>query len=94
MSVANENQSTTNTESHRRMDESKVETADSTWKSLYRIGGAGALIAGLVAIVDIFVFVVWPQPTSLDGWFTLSQNNWLVGLLDLVPLDWLRVGLR
>lgn len=70
------------------------ETADSAWKSLYRVGGAGALIAGLVAIVDIFVFVVWPQPTSLDGWFTLFQNNWLVGLLGLVPLDWLRVGLR
>jgi len=59
------------------------ETADLGWKGLYKMGGAGALIAGLLTIVDIIVFVIWPQPTSLDGWFALFQNNWLVGLLDL-----------
>jgi len=71
------------------------ETADSSWKGLYRVGGTAALIIVVLYTIQIIVFVAsGPPPSTLIGWFTLFQNNRLVGLLDLVPLDWLRVGLR
>jgi hypothetical protein len=83
MSVASENQSTANTESHRRADESKVESADSAWKSLYRVGGTAALIMAVFIPIQIIIFVAWPPPSTVIGWFTLFQNNRLLGLLDM-----------
>jgi len=87
MSVASENQSTTNTESHRRMAESKVETADSAWKSLYRVGGAAALIVAVLLPIEIVVFTAYPLPSTVIGYFTLFQSNRLIGLLDLYLLE-------
>ena len=49
---------------------------------LCRMGGTGALVAGALTIADLVVFVVWPQPATVVGWFALFQGNWLVGLLD------------
>jgi fumarate reductase subunit D len=83
MSVASENQSTANTESHRRADESKVETEDSAWRSLYRVGGAGALLMAVFIPIQFIIFVAWPPPSAVIGWFTLFQNNRLLGLLDM-----------
>jgi hypothetical protein len=62
-----------------------AETEDSAWKGLYLIGGVGGLIAGALTLIDFLVFVVWSQPSLTDaqGWFTLFQQNWLIGLLDL-----------
>jgi len=83
MSVASENQSTANAESHRRADESKVETEDSAWKRLYRVGGAAALIMAVFIPIQIIIFIAWPPPSTVIGWFTLFQNNRLLGLLDM-----------
>ncbi len=62
---------------------SNAETADAPWKSLYRIGGVGGLVAGTLIVIDLLVFMLWPQPSTIDGWFGLFRRNWLVGLLDL-----------
>jgi fumarate reductase subunit D len=59
------------------------ETADSAWKGLYRVGGAAALIMAVFIPVQIIIFVVWPPPSTVIGWFTLFQNNRLIGLLDM-----------
>jgi hypothetical protein len=59
------------------------ETADSAWKSLYRIGGTAALIIAVLLVCEIIIFTVWPQPSTVIGYFTLFRSNWLVGLLDL-----------
>jgi len=83
MSIASENQSTANTEGHRRGDESRAETADSGWKSLYRVGGAAALIMAVFIPIQFIIFVAWPPPSTVIGWFTLFQNNRLLGLLDM-----------
>jgi hypothetical protein len=83
VSVASENQSTANTESLRRAEESKVETEDSAWKGLYRIGGTAALIMAAFIPIQIVIFVVWPPPSTVIGLFTLFQNNRLLGLLDM-----------
>lgn len=37
-----------------------VETADSNWKSLYKVGGAAALIMAVFVPIQTIIFVVWP----------------------------------
>lgn len=60
-----------------------AEIADSNWKSLYKIGGAAALLVAVFVPIQIIVFVISPPPSTVIGWFTLFQNNWLLGLLDM-----------
>lgn len=66
-----------------------AEAADPAWKSLYRLGGTAALIIVALVIVQIIFFVVWPPPgfgsdvSTVMGYFTLLQNNRLLGLLHL-----------
>lgn len=66
-----------------------AETADPAWRSLYRLGGTAALIIVALVIVQIIFFVVWPPPgfgsdvSTVMGYFTLLQNNRLLGLLHL-----------
>jgi hypothetical protein len=58
-----------------------AETPDSRWNSLYKIGGAAALIMVLIIPLQIIIFTVSPPPSTVIGWFTLFQNNKLLGLL-------------
>jgi len=69
--------------SQKPMDEPRIETTDSAWKPLYKVGGAAALILlGLIPI-QIIIFIAHPPPSTVIGYFTLFQNNWLLGLLNL-----------
>jgi hypothetical protein len=58
-----------------------AETADSRWNWLYRIGGAAAVLSVAIVPIQIVVFMAWPPPSTMADWFTLFQNNGLVGLL-------------
>src|SRR3972149_11259115 len=66
------------------MSESNAETADPAWSSLYKFSAAVALImvVGFFPI-QILAFSMAPIPTNAIDWFTLLQNNRLLGLLDL-----------
>ena len=64
-------------------------TADNTnlnpeWTPLYKMAGISALMLLVIVILQFIVFIIAPQP--LDGtavdWFTLFQNNKLIGLID------------
>ncbi len=57
--------------------------AASDWKLLYRIGGAAALLIAVLIPLHAAVFIANPPPGTVLGFFTLIQNNRLVGLLDL-----------
>jgi len=77
-----------------------AETADSAWKSLYRVGGVAALIAGVIFRrnlgPEISLFSAQKQPDTLIDWFTLLQNNRILGLsyLNLFDIvDYALVGL-
>ena len=59
------------------------ENADSRWKGLYKVGGAAALITVVLIPISIIVFIAWPPPSTVIGYFTLFQNNWLLGLMGL-----------
>ena len=69
--------------SHQRVDESHIETTDATWKPLFRVGAVAALIIVVFIPIQSIIFVIWPPPSTVIGWFTLFQNNKLLGLLDM-----------
>ena len=56
---------------------------DSQLKALYKIGAVTAAIMLVIMIVQIAVFVIWPPPDTVDGFFKLLQKNWILGLLSL-----------
>jgi len=60
-----------------------TETASSAWKSLYRVAGAAALIIVVFTLIQSFIFVAYPPPNTVIDYFTLFQNNKILGLLDL-----------
>jgi len=77
-----------------------AETADATWKSLYRVGGTAALIAGVIFRrnlgPEIWLISGHAPPVTVIDWFTLLQNNKLLGLslLNLFDIvDYALVGL-
>jgi hypothetical protein len=59
-----------------------TEIADSAWKGLYRVGGVTALIAAVLLPIEVIVFAVWGQPSTVVDAFTLFHNNKLLGLLE------------
>jgi len=78
-------------DNNQRKDESNALTPDPTWKSLYRIGGAAALTAGIIFRRNLgaeisLVSGHTPPSTAID-WFTLLQNNRLLGLSYLNIFD-------
>jgi hypothetical protein len=60
-----------------------VGTDGARWRGLYRAGGVAALSSALFIPIQIAVFLVWPLPDTVAGWFRLLQENRLVGLVDL-----------
>ena len=63
----------------------------SGWKSLFRIGGAAALLAGILfrrnlgVEIELFSPVLYPETVS--DWFVLLQGNRLIGLAYLNIFD-------
>jgi len=70
---------------------SNSETVDSSWNNLYRIGGVAALIAALLFRrnlgPEITLFTGQAPPSTVVGWFTILQNNSLLGLSLLNVFD-------
>jgi len=82
--------------SQKPMDESRAETTASAWKPLYRVAGVAAVLMVMFIPIQSIVFIVWPPPSTVIGWFTLFQNNKLLGLLDmdlLLIVDQVLMGL-
>lgn len=65
------------------------QTAVSKWKSLYKAGGVSALAIGLLLIFEMIIYIATSAPSLTDaaGWFSLFQNNRLVGLVDFGILE-------
>jgi hypothetical protein len=59
-------------------------SADSRWSWLYKIGGAAALISGLLFLVGLISLIsAGLQAGAAHGWFPQLENNWLVVLFKL-----------
>ncbi len=64
-----------------------AETADSAYKSLYKLGGAAAWIVVVLTLGEVIGLAFYPQPSTVSGWFTLLQRNRFIGLLDFWGLE-------
>jgi hypothetical protein len=60
-----------------------VKDNTSVWMTLFRVGGIAALTIVLLIPIQIVIFVVWPPPNTVIGWFTLFQDSPVVGLIDM-----------
>jgi hypothetical protein len=65
------------------------QVVDSKWKSLYKAGGAGALIVGTLLLIEMIAFIATSAPSMADaaGWFSLFHNNRFIGLIDFGILE-------
>ena len=70
---------------------SNAKTSDYDWKSLYRVGGVAALIAGVLfrrnIAAEIGLFIKHKPPVTVSNWFALLQSNRLLGLSYLNIFD-------
>lgn len=53
------------------------------WHLLYRITVHLIVTMLILILIQIIVFVMFPPPKSVIGFFELFQNNWFLGLLSL-----------
>jgi hypothetical protein len=53
------------------------------WRTLYRTAGAAAAVTAVLIPIQIAVFIAYPYPKSVAGWYMLLQDKPLVGLVDL-----------
>ena len=61
-----------------------AETAESRWNWLYQVSGAASLILGVLFLIAMMgLFTAGPQPSTINGWLSPFQNNWLVVLFKL-----------
>ena len=60
-----------------------AEVIDPRGKGLCNAGGLSALAMLFLMIIQIIIFVVWPPPSTVEGYFTLFNSHWLLGLLSL-----------
>ena len=70
---------------------SNAKSSDSDWKSLIRVGGVAALIAGVLfrrnIAAEIGLFSEHKPPVTVSDWFGLLQSNRLLGLTYLNIFD-------
>jgi hypothetical protein len=64
-----------------------AETADPAYRSLYKLGAAAAFTVVALTLGEVVAHSLYPQPSTVSGWFTLFQSNPLMGLLDFWGLE-------
>ena len=64
-----------------------AETVDSTYSGLIRVGGVAALVVAFLTVVEVIVFSLYPQPSTVRGWFELFQGRPVIGLLDFWGIE-------
>lgn len=51
-----------------------------SWSGFYKIGGVATFVMIVFFVIDLICWIaLGPYPSNAEGWFTLLQNNWLVG---------------
>ena len=66
---------------------STSDAADPTYTGLFRVGGVAALGVAFLTVIEVIVFTLYPQPSTVSGWFELFQGSPIIGLLDFWGLE-------
>jgi hypothetical protein len=53
------------------------------WHLLYRFGGIAALTVTALIPLQGLVYILWPPPTTVVGYFSVFKSNLVIGFLDL-----------
>lgn len=74
-------------ETQTAIPKNEAETIDMTWRGLYKIGGAAALLCALMYIFTLIVYVpanlASPPPATVLEWFEVFQDSPITGLFYL-----------
>ena len=49
--------------------------------SFNKLGMISAILMVILIPIQIIFFVIWPHPTTIEGFFELFNNNWFLGLI-------------
>ena len=63
--------------------EENQQTDNTNWNWLFKLGGISSLIIVIFIPIQSFIYITFPPPTDVIGYFMLFQNNWIIGLLDM-----------
>lgn len=63
--------------------DTNTETVYSDWNGLYRVGAVAALLMFVLTLIQSFIFIINPPPSTVIDYFTLFQKSQILGLLDL-----------
>ena len=63
--------------------DTNTETIYSDWNGLHRVGAVAALLMFVLTLIQSFIFITNPPPSTVIDYFTLFQKRPLLGLLDL-----------
>jgi hypothetical protein len=66
-----------------RVDRIEGPPPAASWSPLYRAAGVAALITAALIPVQLAVFMAYPFPDTVVGWFQLLQDNPVAGLINL-----------
>ena len=62
---------------------SPLYASDARWKGIYKAGGISILAMLVIMVVQMVVFIAWPPPPTVEGFFSLFRQNWFFGLLSM-----------
>ena len=65
------------------MNQSTPVETHQNWRSLYLLGAIAGIAMLAIMVAQIAIFMIAPPPTTVDGFFSLFQDNWLLGLLSM-----------
>jgi hypothetical protein len=66
---------------------STAEAVGPSYTGLFRVGGVAALAVAFLTVIEVIFFTLYPQPSTVRGWFELFQASPIVGLLDFWGLE-------
>lgn len=58
-------------------------STDTSWRSLYKVGAVAAIAVLALVPLQIAVYMLWPPPSTVLGWFALFRAHGFIGLVDL-----------
>ena len=68
-----------------------AQTVDSTWSSLFKVGGAAALLCALMYVITLVVYIpanlASPPPETVLEWFEVFEDSPITGLFYLGLAD-------